>query len=260
MATDRVWDEAQRLVTAAIAAVSMATQGMGAGQRSGAGAGGSFATGSPECCVCPVCRVIVAMRDPSADLADRLTTGVSDLATGVASLLRNLAGGAEERRPDEEPTAEGDEFWESLRRRAADEAKQRATHGAASTVANGRSATSAGGRRRSTEDDPWRLATLAPEDDVAEPPAPAPAPRPMAKKMARKAVRPPAPADESAVGESVADEGAGTRRAAAKAARAERAVPPQPELTKGVAKKAVAKKAVAKKAVRKAAASQEEPS
>ncbi|NES29571.1 hypothetical protein GCE86_17035 [Micromonospora terminaliae] len=55
------------------------------------GGGGGFATGSPECCVCPVCRGIAALRDPSPEFAERLATGAGDLAAGVASLLRAFA-------------------------------------------------------------------------------------------------------------------------------------------------------------------------
>ncbi|MFF5055450.1 hypothetical protein ACFY1S_19945 [Micromonospora sp. NPDC000663] len=52
------------------------------------GGTGGFATASPECCVCPVCRGIAALRDPSPEFAERLATGAGDLAAGVASLLR----------------------------------------------------------------------------------------------------------------------------------------------------------------------------
>ncbi|SBT44941.1 hypothetical protein [Micromonospora auratinigra] len=59
---------------------------------SGSASGGAgFATGSPECCVCPVCRGIAALRDPSPEFAERLATGAGDLAAGVASLLRAFA-------------------------------------------------------------------------------------------------------------------------------------------------------------------------
>ncbi|MCI4061851.1 hypothetical protein MRQ36_04410 [Micromonospora sp. R77] len=61
------------------------------GPADGAGAGAGFATGSPECCVCPVCRGIAALRDPSPEFAERLATGAGDLAAGVASLLRAFA-------------------------------------------------------------------------------------------------------------------------------------------------------------------------
>ncbi|MFE9958821.1 hypothetical protein [Micromonospora sp. NPDC005299] len=62
--------------------------GTGGGSPAAPGAGARFATGSPECCVCPVCRGIAALRDPSPEFAERLATGAGDLAAGVASLLR----------------------------------------------------------------------------------------------------------------------------------------------------------------------------
>ncbi|WP_407676353.1 hypothetical protein [Plantactinospora alkalitolerans] len=62
----------------------------GAGSPLGEGSplGAGFATGGPECCVCPVCRSIAALRDPSPEFAERLATGAGDFAAGVASLLR----------------------------------------------------------------------------------------------------------------------------------------------------------------------------
>ncbi|MFI7427197.1 hypothetical protein ACIBPB_09445 [Micromonospora sp. NPDC049836] len=65
----------------------------GVGDRDPAAGGGPgrFATGSAECCVCPVCRGIAALRDPSPEFAERLATGAGDLAAGVASLLRAFA-------------------------------------------------------------------------------------------------------------------------------------------------------------------------
>lgn len=53
------------------------------------------ANASPECCVCPVCRTIAALRDPSPQTAERLTTGAGDLAAGLASFMRAVAGAAE---------------------------------------------------------------------------------------------------------------------------------------------------------------------
>ena len=85
-------DEAERLVAAAL---GMVMRGLGSAARPGSG----FATGSPECCVCPVCRAIAAIRDAApreADLADRVASGVGDLATTVGTLLRNLTGGRPE--------------------------------------------------------------------------------------------------------------------------------------------------------------------
>ncbi|MDG4772066.1 hypothetical protein [Solwaraspora sp. WMMD792] len=92
--------EAERLVATALAMAQLAARG----QRLGAGAAGGLgllrdllggtgpvATGDPACCVCPVCRAITALRDPSPELADRLAAGAGDFAAGVASLLRALA-------------------------------------------------------------------------------------------------------------------------------------------------------------------------
>jgi hypothetical protein len=75
MATPR--EEAERLVAAVLGAASIA-----------ASSTAGFATGSAECCVCPVCKAISAMRDPDPEFAERLATGVGDLATGLAGVLR----------------------------------------------------------------------------------------------------------------------------------------------------------------------------
>ncbi|GAB3861746.1 hypothetical protein GCM10029963_66820 [Micromonospora andamanensis] len=60
----------------------------GAPAGTAAATGGGFATGAAECCVCPVCRGIAALRDPSPEFAERLATGAGDLAAGLASFLR----------------------------------------------------------------------------------------------------------------------------------------------------------------------------
>ncbi|SDZ06411.1 hypothetical protein SAMN05444365_105125 [Micromonospora pattaloongensis] len=81
----------------------------GAGRHGGTPAGG-FATGSAECCVCPVCRVMAALRDPSPEFAERLATGAGDFAAGLASLLRSFAaasGDAGERTAAPEDDAGG---------------------------------------------------------------------------------------------------------------------------------------------------------
>jgi hypothetical protein len=78
-------EEAERLVATALAALSVAANGTA-----------GFATGSAECCVCPVCKAIAAARDPDPEFAERLATGVGDLAVGLAGVLRafgNQAGG-----------------------------------------------------------------------------------------------------------------------------------------------------------------------
>jgi hypothetical protein len=102
-------EEAERLIATVLAMAGRS--GLGGGARTGA-----WATGSAECCVCPVCRVIAGLRDPHPMTAERLATGAGDVATGVASLLRAasaMAGNvrqAAERPPAEHkpapPTAE----------------------------------------------------------------------------------------------------------------------------------------------------------
>ncbi|MET8043876.1 hypothetical protein ABZU25_23790 [Micromonospora sp. NPDC005215] len=99
-------EEAERLVATLLAGARLASAGSAGGAFGSLGgvlagvlghsidsdgrpgAGGAFATGSAECCVCPVCRGIAALRDPSPEFAERLATGAGDLAAGVASLLR----------------------------------------------------------------------------------------------------------------------------------------------------------------------------
>jgi hypothetical protein len=92
-------EEAERLVAAALAmAGRFATN---TDPRSGHD-GPKMATGSAECCVCPICRTIAAMRDPDPDFTERLATGAGDLAAGVASLLRSF-GAPAGRRPWQTP-------------------------------------------------------------------------------------------------------------------------------------------------------------
>jgi hypothetical protein len=73
-----------------------ATSDHAAGDGAGAAAGGyaplshgpRFSTGSADCCICPVCRVIAALRDPSPELAERLATAVGDVAVGLVGVMR----------------------------------------------------------------------------------------------------------------------------------------------------------------------------
>jgi|SRR5690349_8626704 hypothetical protein len=94
-------EEAERLVATALAAVSMA-----------ANSATGFATGSAECCVCPVCKAIAMARDPDPQFAEALSSGVGDLATGLAGVLRAFSSGTAKARstPD---TAESDDVWGS---------------------------------------------------------------------------------------------------------------------------------------------------
>ena len=62
--------------------------------------GRRIATGTPECCVCPVCRGIAAVRDPGPDFAFRVASGANDIASGIASILRAFQGAAPRPRPE----------------------------------------------------------------------------------------------------------------------------------------------------------------
>jgi hypothetical protein len=83
-------EEAERLVATVLAMA--ARSGLG-------GSPGGWATGSAECCVCPVCRVIASVRDPRPMTAERLATGAGDFATGVASLMRAVSAMASNPHP-----------------------------------------------------------------------------------------------------------------------------------------------------------------
>ncbi len=116
-------EEAERLVAAVLGAARLATAGVGE-QAGGLGPVGEmissvlsqvgefastgpaperaagattatpgFATGTAECCICPICRTIATLRDPSPEFAERIATGAGDLAAGVASLLRAFSSG-----------------------------------------------------------------------------------------------------------------------------------------------------------------------
>lgn len=192
--------EAERLVAAALAMARQASDGPGLAAGFGAlgsltdvlssafgkdhhpsggrSTGPKIATGDAECCVCPICRVIVALRDPSPEFAERLATGAGDFAAGVASLLRavNSSSAVREQPPPAPAPAHrfsDDEIWRAATRTRDDVGP----------------APAAG--------DVWAAATagVRPADDDGPPPKPA-------KPMARKAVKrtaPPAPrSDEDA--------------------------------------------------------------
>jgi hypothetical protein len=120
-----VREEAERLVASVLAAASVAARGFGLPHdRTGPG---GVSTGDNECCVCPLCKVIAAVRDPSPDLAERLATGAGDLAAGVASMLRSFTSGAtgwgtpeqERAEPSTEDSAKAgtaDDAWQTATR------------------------------------------------------------------------------------------------------------------------------------------------
>ena len=66
-------DEAERLIASVLGGASVAAENLS-----------GFATGSDECCVCPVCRAIAAARQPNPRVAERIASGAGDLAQGLA--------------------------------------------------------------------------------------------------------------------------------------------------------------------------------
>jgi hypothetical protein len=107
-------EEAERLAATVLAMA--ARNGLGGTTH------GAWATGSAECCVCPVCRVIASLRDPHPVTAERLATGAGDFANGVASLLRAvsaMAGNARPPAPQRPPAPpDADTMWAAATRRA----------------------------------------------------------------------------------------------------------------------------------------------
>ena len=153
-------EEAERLVVAALAALSVAARSTD-----------GFATGSAECCVCPLCKAIVAARDPDPQFAERLASGAGDLATGIAGVLRAFGAGW----PGQTDAGPTEDSGASTAASGASTADAGSTAAEADTV----------GADRDT--DVWRAATAGTtqtETGAASPPA-----KPMAKKAVKRAVR-----------------------------------------------------------------------
>jgi hypothetical protein len=156
-------EEAERLIASVLGSASVAAENLQ-----------GFATGSAECCVCPVCKAIAAARDPNPNVAEKLASGAGDLASGVASFLRTMA------------------------RAAGDFGTTGSSGGTGAPGAPG------AGRSSTATEDPWATATRAAAEadaDPAEKPPgaaePAATPNPP-KPMAKKAVKPKAPAEPPA--------------------------------------------------------------
>jgi hypothetical protein len=111
-------EEAERLVATVLAAARLAAAGQNVSGLAAAGHqaaraaglgplgdlisdafGGGIATGTPECCVCPVCRGIAALRDPDPQFAERLAAGAGEVAAGVATVLRAFGEATRDRNP-----------------------------------------------------------------------------------------------------------------------------------------------------------------
>ncbi|MCX4470941.1 hypothetical protein C5N14_16130 [Micromonospora sp. MW-13] len=216
-------EEAERLVATVLAAARLAGAGSGsgagpwgpvggilssvlghsgggraAGGPAGAGRGG-FATGAAECCICPVCRGIAALRDPSPEFAERLATGAGDLAAGVASLLRAFASAGDPAHRPPEP----EESSPAPPRTGADQ-------GSGDHVWREATRTGHDSQPAPEQDDVWSAATrgegpgvpaaVVPPVDDAGPDAPG-APRPPAGRPVVPASRTPGSAGEDAPGD-----------------------------------------------------------
>jgi hypothetical protein len=144
-------EEAERLVVTALAAASIAA-------RNATG----FATGSAECCVCPLCRTIAAVREPDPEFAERLAASAGDVAAGLAGVLRAFASGGFG--AGFAGTPSGTPSGTPWRPEPAAEPA-------------GTPETDHGGS------DVWREATTVPDT------APTPPPKPMAKKAVKRAVK-----------------------------------------------------------------------
>jgi hypothetical protein len=188
-------EEAERLVAAALAAASVAARGITrdasplagaadlAGRLLAGSTGGHVATGSPECCVCPVCRAIAAVRDPSPEMALKLALGASDLASGLTGVLRSVgdlvagarpapSAGTAADRPRTGP--DPDSVWHTATtRRPAGDRATRPSAGDPPTRRPGDAAAGQPGERPARTideqpmdwvepDDPWHAATTAP--------------------------------------------------------------------------------------------------
>lgn len=200
---DDVREEAQRLVAAALAAASFALRNADrAGSLAGmaerflggdpfgphlatfGSAGSRTAEGEPappppECCICPVCRGIAALRNPSPEFAARVASGASDVAAGLTSILR--AFGAANTAPPEPRPASADTAPPEPRPASGGATWRAATDGADWATDGADWAEPAAGDDPDDRD-PWHAATTA-----------TPPPRKMAKKAVRKA---PPPEDE----------------------------------------------------------------
>jgi hypothetical protein len=125
-------DEAERLVSATLAAASYALRG-------------AFSGGTGEACPCPVCRGIAAVRNPSPQLVFTVAKGATSVANGIASALR--AFGAAVPPPAKTPRDPG-ATWRSATR----------TEQASAPPSSARPT-----QPPPADDDPWGAATRAAE-------------------------------------------------------------------------------------------------
>ena len=131
--------------------------GQAAGMAAGAATGGhrpsgsgGWSTGTAECCVCPICKVIAGLRDPSPETAERLATGAGDFAAGVASLMRAFSAATTQAGSPAAPTTAAPTAAAPTRQRPRRQRPRGGAHAAApTTAANGGDGREAEHRRRS---------------------------------------------------------------------------------------------------------------
>jgi hypothetical protein len=241
-----------------------------------------IANGSDECCICPVCRAIAAVRDPSPEFAEKLATGASDLAAGLTSILRAFGEAARRTgRPidaDLRPPVEAETVAPA--QRVAESIDEAAVGGVPVTEPEAEPEPVAEPEDASPWPswsdfgNVWRAATRVQDEPVSDPgpgdaaSAPAPAKKTVAKKaaakktMAKKTVAKKTVAKKTVAKKTVAKkaqpaaENVGSRPADAVKASA----PAKKTAAKTAVKKAApAKKAAAKKTAKKATPSASEP-
>ncbi|GIE30257.1 hypothetical protein Ait01nite_033020 [Actinoplanes italicus] len=181
-------EEAERLVAAVLARASAASAG---GHSAGDGFGllgesvagligvltrDDWSTGSAECCVCPVCKAIAAVRDPSPETAERLAASAGDIASGVAGLMRAFSSMAAEPprapAPRTRPAPAPDQAWSAATRAdhsaATGAAAEHAGHPAAARV-EGEEPQAGAEPEESPGDttDPWAAASAADAREAA---------------------------------------------------------------------------------------------
>jgi hypothetical protein len=171
-------EEAERLVAAVLAAASVA-----------ANAYPRLSTGSAECCICPLCRVIAAIRDPDPEVVERLASGAGDLAAGVASFLRHVSSASQASDP-----------WHTAT----------SSPGAADAGDHGAGRPADIDRSTAHNDAADQAGTGEGGDGAVASPAPPAAKKPMAKKtVAKKAVAKKAVAKEAEDGPQTTDDTGG---------------------------------------------------
>jgi hypothetical protein len=219
-----------------------------------------IANGSEECCICPVCRAIAAIRDPSPEFAEKLATGASDLAAGLTSILRafgeaaRLTGRTSD--ADQRPVVEAETVAPA--QRVAERIDDAAVGGVPVTEPEPDAEREDASPWPSWSDfgNVWRAATRVQDEPVtnAGDGEPAPAKKVVAKKtVAKKAVK---KAETGTKKAQPATENVGSRPAGAAKASA----PAKKTAAKKAVKKAApAKKAAAKKTAKKATPTASEP-